>query len=275
MQTACLYQNTKNMRILVLGAGKMGSFFLDLLSFEHETAVYEKNPERLRFTYNTLRFTALDEIDEFRPELVINAVTVKYTISAFKEVMPHLPADCIISDISSVKTGLKDFYEHCGHRYVSTHPMFGPTFANLNQLSHENAIIISEGDYMGRIFFKDLYSRLGLNIYEYSFEEHDKTVAYSLSIPFVSTFVFAAVMKHQDAPGTTFKRHMNIAKGVLNEDNFLLQEILFNPYTSEQVEQIRTELKRLLEIIDNKDAEGMKEYLTKIRNNVKRDIAID
>lgn len=275
MQTACLYQNTKNMRILVLGAGKMGSFFLDLLSFEHETAVYEKNPERLRFTYNTLRFTALDEIDDFHPELVINAVTVKYTISAFKEVMPHLPADCIISDISSVKTGLKDFYEHCGHRYVSTHPMFGPTFANLNQLSHENAIIISEGDYMGRIFFKDLYSRLGLNIYEYSFEEHDKTVAYSLSIPFVSTFVFAAVMKHQDAPGTTFKRHMNIAKGVLNEDDFLLQEILFNPYTSEQVEQIRTELKRLLEIIDNKDAEGMKEYLTKIRNNVRRDIAID
>lgn len=275
MQTACLYQNTKNMRILVLGAGKMGSFFLDLLSFEHETAVYEKNPERLRFTYNTLRFTALDEIDEFRPELVINAVTVKYTISAFKEVMTHLPADCIISDISSVKTGLKDFYEHCGHRYVSTHPMFGPTFANLNQLSHENAIIISEGDYMGRIFFKDLYSRLGLNIYEYSFEEHDKTVAYSLSIPFVSTFVFAAVMKHQDAPGTTFKRHMNIAKGVLNEDDFLLQEILFNPYTSEQVEQIRTELKRLLEIIDNKDAEGMKEYLTKIRDNVRRDIAID
>lgn len=275
MQTACLYQNTKNMRILVLGAGKMGSFFLDLLSFEHETAVYEKNPERLRFTYNTLRFTALDEIDEFRPELVINAVTVKYTMSAFKEVMPHLPADCIISDISSVKTGLKDFYEHCGHRYVSTHPMFGPTFANLNQLSHENAIIISEGDYMGRIFFKDLYSRLGLNIYEYSFEEHDKTVAYSLSIPFVSTFVFAAVMKHQDAPGTTFKRHMNIAKGVLNEDDFLLQEILFNPYTSEQVEQIRTELKLLLEIIDNKDAEGMKEYLTKIRDNVRRDIAID
>lgn len=275
MQTACLYQNTKNMRILVLGAGKMGSFFLDLLSFEHETAVYEKNPERLRFTYNTLRFTALDDIDEFRPELVINAVTVKYTISAFKEVMPHLPADCIISDISSVKTGLKDFYEHCGHRYVSTHPMFGPTFANLNQLSHENAIIISEGDYMGRIFFKDLYSRLGLNIYEYSFEEHDKTVAYSLSIPFVSTFVFAAVMKHQDAPGTTFKRHMNIAKGVLNEDDFLLQEILFNPYTSEQVEQIRTELKLLLEIIDNKDAEGMKEYLTKIRDNVRRDIAID
>ena len=34
----------------------------------------------------------------------------------------------------------------------------------------------------------DLYQNLGLNIFEYTFEEHDETVAYSLSIPFVSTF---------------------------------------------------------------------------------------
>ena len=252
----------------------MGSFFLDLLSFDHETAVYEKDAKRMRFTYNCQRFTTLDEIRNFRPELVINAVTVKYTISAFKEVLPYLPEDCIISDISSVKTGLKDFYEQSAHPYVSTHPMFGPTFANLNQLSEENAIIISEGDYMGRIFFRDLYSKLGLNIYEYTFDEHDKTVAYSLSIPFVSTFVFAAVMKHQDAPGTTFKRHLQIAKGVLNEDDFLLQEILFNPHTSEQVASIRSELKELLQIIDKKDANGMKAYLTKIRNNVRKDIEV-
>lgn len=257
------------MRILVMGAGKMGSFFLDLLSFEHETAVFEKDPKRLRFTYNTLRFTSLEEIKDFKPELVINAVTLKYTISAFKEIIPYLPKDCIISDIASVKTDLKDFYESSGMHYVSTHPMFGPTFANLNQLHEENAIIINEGDFIGRLFFKDLYQKLGLNIYEYSFEEHDKTVAYSLSIPFVSTFVFAAVMKHQDAPGTTFKRHMRIAKGVLSEDDYLLQEILFNPYTSGQVSMIRTELKQLLEIIDNKDSDGMKSYISKIRNNVK------
>jgi prephenate dehydrogenase len=252
----------------------MGSFFIDLLSFEHEVAVFEKDPQRMRFTYNCQRFTKLDEVKDFCPELVINAVTVKYTIPAFEQVLPVLPKDCIISDISSVKTGLKDYYESTGRRYVSTHPMFGPTFANLQQLSEENAIIISEGDYMGRIFFKDLYQKLGLNIYEYTFEEHDKTVAYSLSIPFVSTFVFTAVMKHQEAPGTTFKRHMNIAKGVLNEDDYLLQEILFNPYTHDQVSQIRTELKELLEIIDNKDAEGMKGYLKKIRDNVRRDIEI-
>ena len=247
----------------------MGSFFIDLLSFEHEVGVYEKDPKRLRFTYNCQRFQTLEEVRDFKPELVINAVTVKYTVPAFEEVLPYLPANCIISDISSVKTGLKEWYDKSGFRYVSTHPMFGPTFANLNQLTEENAIIITEGDYMGRIFFRDLYSRLGLHICEYTFDEHDETVAYSLSIPFVSTFVFAAVMKHQDAPGTTFKRHLKIARGVLGEDDCLLREILFNPRTGGQVANIRDELKQLLEIIDNKDEAALNAYLQRIRQNIK------
>ncbi len=257
------------MRILVLGAGKMGSFFVDLLSFDHETAVYEIDSKRLRFMYNTQRFTSLDEIDEFKPELVINAVTLKYTLDVFRQVIPHLPKDCILSDISSVKTGFKEFYESVGMRYVSTHPMFGPTFANLGSLSHENAIVINEGDYMGRIFFRDLYARLGLNVCEYTFEEHDETMAYSLSIPFVSTFTFAAVMKHQDAPGTTFKRHLKIARGVLGENDCLLREILFNPRTKNQVERICEEMKDLVGIIDRKDEDALNKYLTRIRENIK------
>ena len=46
---------------------------------------------------------------------------------------------------------------------------------------------------------------------------------------------------------------MAIAKGLLSEDDYLLQEILFNPRTPGQVTNIRTELKNLLEIIENKE----------------------
>lgn len=257
------------MKILILGAGKMGSFFTDVLSFEHECAVYEIDAKRMRFPYNTQRFTELNEIDEFRPDLVINCVTLKYTLDVFRQVIPHLHQDCIISDISSVKTGFKEFYESTGMHYVSTHPMFGPTFANLGALNTENAIVINEGDYLGRVFFLDMYRRLGLNVHKYSFEEHDEAMAYSLSVPFVSTFVFSAVMKHQDAPGTTFKRHLKIAKGVLSEDDTLLREILFNPRTKRHVEEIRAELKDLIQIIDNRDEEALNTYLTKIRTNIK------
>ena len=257
------------MKILIMGAGKMGSFFLDLLSFDHETAVYEKDPKRMRFTYNCQRLTTLEEIKKFQPELVINAVTVKYTIPAFKEVIPYIPDDCIISDISSVKTHLKEFYEESGHPYVSTHPMFGPTFASLSNLSSENAIIISESDHLGKVFFKDLYSQLHLNIFEYTFEEHDETIAFSLSIPFASTLVFAGVMKHQDAPGTTFKRHMAIARGLMSEDDYLLQEILFNPRTNEQLDNIKNKLTVLQSIIERRDSDAMKQFLNEVRDNLK------
>ncbi|MDL2277425.1 prephenate dehydrogenase/arogenate dehydrogenase family protein, partial [Parabacteroides sp. OttesenSCG-928-G07] len=180
------------MKILILGAGKMGSFFTDLLSFEHEVAVLEQDPKRMRFIYNALRLQEPEEIADFAPELVINCVTLNHTIDAFQTVLPYLQPYCIISDIASVKTNLKEFYDGCGFPYVSTHPMFGPTFANLGNLQKENTIIISEGDHLGRIFFKDLYAGLHLNICEYTFEEHDKVVAYSLGIPFASSIVFAA-----------------------------------------------------------------------------------
>ena len=257
------------MKILIMGAGKMGSFFIDLLSFDHEVAVYEKDPKRLRFTYNCQRFTKVDEIKEFKPELVINAVTVKYTIEAFNQVLPYLPATCIISDIASVKTGLPEFYATSGHPFVSSHPMFGPTFASLSNLSNENAIIITESDHLGKVFFRDLYNQLHLHVCEYSFEEHDETISYSLSIPFASTLVFASVMKHQDAPGTTFKRHMAIAHGLMSEDDYLLQEILFNPHTTHQLDQIKAQLDRLQTIIATKDAAAMGTYLNEVRSNLK------
>ncbi|MDR3269486.1 MAG: prephenate dehydrogenase/arogenate dehydrogenase family protein [Tannerella sp.] len=256
------------MKILILGAGKMGTFFTDLLSFDHEVAVLEKDALRMRFIYNAIRMQAPAEIDAFAPDLVINCVTLNHTVEAFNDVLPYLKPTCILSDIASVKTHLQEFYKTCGRPYVSTHPMFGPTFANLANLAKENTIVISEGDYMGKIFFTDLYGRLKLNIFEYSFEEHDKVVAYSLGIPFASTLVFAATMVHQDAPGTTFRRHMKIARGLMSEDDYLLTEILFNPRTPLQIGRIQEELAGLQDIIRRKDTAAMKEYLAKLRKKI-------
>lgn len=251
-----------------MGAGKMGTILSDTLCMQHEVAIYDRDVKRLQYVFNTRRLTTLDDIREFRPELLINAVTLKYTISTFEEVLPYLPATCMISDIASVKTGLKEFYEQCGHPYVSTHPMFGPTFATLRDLKRNHAIIISEGDHLGKVFFKDLYGSLGLNLHEYTFQGHDETIAYSLSIPFVSTMVFAACMKHQDAPGTTFTKHLETAKGVLSEDDYLLSEILFNPYTPEQVENIINQMQHLLGLIKTHDTASMSQYFAELRKNI-------
>lgn len=256
------------MKICILGAGKMGTWLTDALCLQHEVAIFDPDMERLRFVFNTQRLTKPEEITGFGPELLINAANLKYTIPAFDSVMEYLPKDCILSDIASVKTGLEEYYANSGRRFVSTHPMFGPTFGNLKELRQHHAIIISESDHMGKTFFKDFFGSLGLSIHEYSFEEHDQTIAYSLSVPFSSTLVFAACMKKQDAPGTTFRKHHEIAKGLLSEDDYLLTEILMNPFTVGQVEKIRQELKNLLGLIEKKDTEGLQAFLKKVRENI-------
>lgn len=258
------------MKILILGAGKMGTFFGDLLSREHDVAIYDPDAEKLRFTFGVERFDTLEQIRGFAPDMLINAATVKYTIAAFEQALPYLPASCILSDIASVKTGLPEFYANCGHPFVSTHPMFGPTFASLSNLSNENAIIITEGDHMGRIFFRDIYSKLKLHIEEYTFEEHDRIVAYSLSIPFAATLAFASVMEPQEAPGTTFKRHLKIARGLMNEDEYLVSEILFNPNTPAKLNQIIDRLTELKEIVEHRDQLAMFAYLSGARDNIRR-----
>lgn len=247
----------------------MGTFFCDLLSFDHRVAVYDVDPQRLRFTFNAERLTTVEEVEAFEPEMVINAATVKYTLPAFENIMGVLPKTAILSDIASVKTGLPEFYAKSGHPFVSTHPMFGPTFASLSNLQNENAIIITESDHLGKTFFRDLYLRLGLHVEEYTFEEHDQTIAYSLSIPFASTLVFGSIMRHQNAPGTTFKRHLAIAHGLMSEDDYLLSEILFNPNTPGQLEKIMEKLGELKAIVEARDSVKMKNFLDSVRENLK------
>ena len=252
-------------KIVVLGAGKMGSWLVESLCLDYEVAVFDLEKTRLKYFFNSHRFVSLDEIREYQPDLLINAVSLNNTIQVFREIAPYLPEHCIIADITSVKNGLQEYYRESGRRFVSTHPMFGPT---IKDLSNENAIIITESDEEGKEFFRKFYRSLNLNIYEYSFSDHDETIAYCLSVPFSSSLVFAACMKKQEAPGTTFRKHLDVARGVLSEDDYLLSEILFNPFTIDQVEKIRTQLARLIEIVQERDFEALKDFFDSLRRNI-------
>jgi len=256
------------MKILILGAGKMGSWLIESLCLDYEVAAFDNDLTRLKYFFNTVKLVTYDEIREFNPDMVINAVNLQLTVPVFREVLPYLGENCILADITSVKNGLRKFYPESKRRFVSTHPMFGPTFANLRDLTGQSAIIINESDPEGKAFFRNFFESFNLSIFEYSFVEHDQTIAYSLSIPFASTMVFAACMKKQEAPGTTFRKHFEIAKGLFSEDDFLLSEVMFSPSTLEQLEKISEKLDYLREIIRDKDENKMRQFLNTLRKNI-------
>lgn len=256
------------MRIAIIGAGNMGSWLVESLCLDYEVGVYDVDRSKLKYFFNSRKFLYYEEIMDFSPDILINAVSLDKTLTLFNEIISYLPEKCIIADITSVKSGLADYYQKLGRRFVSTHPMFGPTFGNVKDLSNENAIIITESDEEGKEFFREFYGGLKIKIHEYSFQEHDETIAYSLSIPFSSTMVFAACMKEQEAPGTTFKKHYSIAEGLLSEDDYLLSEILLSPYSLDQVERISEQMESLIQMIRSRDKEQLKEFFQKLRSNI-------
>jgi prephenate dehydrogenase len=256
------------MRILVIGTGRMGAWLTEELYLDHEVAVYDSDQLKMKYFIKVRRLLELSGAKDFDPELVINCVSLGLTVDVFKSVLPFVGKDCILADITSVKAGIADFYRESGRPFVSSHPMFGPTFGNIRELQNESAAIISESCEAGKAFFRSLYSRLGIRIFEYDFEGHDKMVAYSLGTPFASSMVFASCMKKVDTPGTTFKRHMVIAKGLLSEDDRLLTEIMFNSFTIRQLELINSQLSYLTHIIRQRDSEEMKKFLDSLRANI-------
>jgi prephenate dehydrogenase len=247
----------------------MGSWLAKLLSSDHVVSVYDLVPSKALSVNGVNVLSDVEQIRTSSPQLLINCVSLQNTIAGFRSVLPQLPKDCLLCDIASVKGNLPAFYREAGFRFVSVHPMFGPTFADLNELSKQNAVIISDSDGDGRDFFRQLFGRFGLNIFEYSFNEHDVMMAYSLTLPFVSSMVFASCVSSETVPGTTFKHHLDVARGLLSEDDFLLSEIIFNPHSLAQLEKISGRLNFLWHIIRNRDTGEAIRFFEGLRKNVR------
>jgi prephenate dehydrogenase len=260
------------MKIAILGAGHMGSWLAKELSAGHEVAVYSRSPEKVMRIASSFKgvkaLSAIEGLKGFNPDMLINAVSLQNTLEAYGQARPHIGNGCILVDVASVKSGLPEYYSKCGMRFASLHPMFGPTFANVEALEDENAVIIKESDKEAADLFRTLFSHLRLHIYDYTFREHDEMMAYSLTVPFASTLVFAACMNSKAVPGTTFKKHMKIAKGLLSEDDHLLAEILFNPDSIKELEKVTSKLEFLKHIIKGKDYDEARRFFAKLRKNI-------
>lgn len=260
------------MRIAIIGAGKMGPWLARVLADDgSEVAIYDRTPAKAEAAARLSggkALASLHGLEAFAPQLLVNAVSLQKTVAAFREVAPRLPKGCVLCDVASIKAGIEEYYLESGFRYASVHPMFGPTFATMESLREENAVIIKGSDEAGAGLFRKLFTKLGIRIFEYTFDEHDRMMAYSLTTPFAASLVFAACMESTAVPGSTFARHRKIAKGLLSEDDHLLAEILFNPNSVAQLDKITSRLEFLKHIIKGRDYEEAKRFFGKLRQNV-------
>ncbi len=253
------------MKIAIVGIGKMGRWFAEMLASSHDIMVFDTDANQ---TGNMPALKSLAELKSWQPEMVINAVPLQHTVDVFNEIIKNISENTILCDVASVKTNLPEFYARSNHPFVSIHPMFGPTFADLNQLREENAIIIRDSDSSAKSCFLTLFASLGVRVFEFSFAEHDKMMAYSLTTPFVSTLMFALCVDETTVPGTTFAKHRKIAEGLLKEDPELLGEILFNPASLIQIDAVTAKLEFLKHVIKARDQAEITKLVSRLRGNL-------
>ena len=87
------------MKILITGAGKMGTFLTDVLCIQHEVALYDTDPKKLRFVFNTLRLTQLDEIRKTALFLISHRLkpVCRSTMKNVEDAMyPHTPCSDLL-----------------------------------------------------------------------------------------------------------------------------------------------------------------------------------
>jgi len=256
------------MNIVVLGFGRMGTWMARELSKSHDVFVYDQDSTKTLGAPGVSIIEDRDDIARLSPGALVNAAELAQTVEAYLSVEKLLPPGCLLCDLASIKGSIPDYYRSRPFRFCSCHPMFGPTFADPSLLGEESVVIISESDPEAAALFEGFFRELGLRVHVCSFDEHDRMMAYALTLPFVASMVFASCLDRPPVPGTTFKRHRTIAEKLLGEDDGLLAEILFNPHSLPQLEKVTQRLEFLKHIIGGRDAEEARRFFARLRENL-------
>lgn len=254
-------------KFAVLGFGRMGSWFAEIFSAVGEVLVIDPSSDaRARCAFASA--ASPEALEAFRPDFVLNAAPLRITESVFEAALPFLSKTTVIADMTSVKAGLETFYAKAARPFLSFHPMFGPTFARRNELEGHHMILIQGSDARAAALLEGLLAKSRVSSTWMSFVEHDEMMAYSLTTPFVLSLVFGGCIKETVVPGTTFKKHLEIARGLLSEDDELISEILLNPTSDKQIGVITGRLEYLRNILRSKDREELVKFLNWSRKHL-------
>lgn len=127
--------------------------------------------------------------------LVLVSVPVALTVDVI-ETLPNLPDDCILADLTSVKSApLAAMMARHSGPVLGLHPMFGPgipTFA-------KQTILVTPGrDAQASQWLLRQFEIWGVRLHELSAERHDRAMSVIQVMRHLSTFVYGYHLVHED-----------------------------------------------------------------------------
>lgn len=173
-----------NKIVVVGGAGALGSVFVSLF-------------EKSQYNVQSLEKNQWDEAEQIfsDADLVIVAVPINVTIDVIKG-LKHLPAHCILADITSIKVSpLNAMLEAHTGPVVGLHPMFGPDAPGMIK----QVVVVCEGRMPEK--YQWLIKQMktwGAVIHHSTSQEHDQAMAFIQVMRHFSTFIYGKHLKEEN-----------------------------------------------------------------------------
>jgi prephenate dehydrogenase len=172
-------------RILIIGYGRFGKLLYTILSEDFQVTIFDP-----KVRSQTTLATALDEAVQ-SADTIIYAIPIDQFEQTIKThmagVYSHLTDSKVIIDVCSVKEyPLRIMQEQIKppHKFLVTHPMFGPTSYKENKGSHGLRFMLDQ-DNSDKQAFTAWYKYLSekqFTIIQMSSEEHDRLAAASQGV---------------------------------------------------------------------------------------------
>ena len=268
----------KNNKILIVGLGLLGGSYAEgLTDAGYFVGSIDKNPESIEYALNKkiiqegTTIVTKEFVEQY--DIVIFGLYPKVLVEWLKEYQSYLKPNCIITDVTGIKTWLINEIEafiRTDISFVAHHPMagkevYGVQNSNKNMFMNANFIVtqtnsstiesINVVKEIGRILnFK--------NIVELTKEEHDEMIGFLSQL---THCIAVSLMSCKDSKhlvkytGDSFRDLTRIAK--INENMWSELFMLNKEELLSQMDLFLDKFNSLKTSIENDDLETMKEIM--------------
>jgi len=181
---ACLNPQLRPV-VVVGGKGKLGSLFVEMF-------------ELSGYQVKTMQREDWDNAEAICADagMVVVTVPIDKTVEVIRQ-LPKLPADCILTDLTSIKQEpLQAMLEVHDGPVVGLHPMFGPDVKSLAK----QVIVVCHG--RGEQHYQWLPEQMalwGARLHESSAQEHDRAMSLVQALRHFTSFVYGTHLCEENA----------------------------------------------------------------------------
>ena len=268
-------------QITIIGVGLLGGSFALAMRAQNTVDKIVGVSRRLSSAENALALGVIDEAtDDIKKavkdaDLVLIATPMLSMQTVLQQVVEVVSADCLITDVGSVKSALVDmvqsYFPQLLPQFVFAHPIAGgersgATAAHADLFTGKHVILaethLSKPEFV--TMNREIWHSLGAKVVEMSAAQHDAVFAYTSHLPHVVAYALVNNLHQQENNQQLFEfasAGFYDFTRIASSDPVMWRDICLSNKREvlNSVRQFSAQLSRLEQAIEQSDADALKE----------------